>query len=550
MSDSSASISEYPADGGETAPPGRILIVDDEAVNRMLLSKVLAGMGHAVIETTDGPAALDAARRCAPDLALVDVMMDGMDGFEVCERLHADASTAGIPVILVTALTEIADLERGFLAGALDYVRKPFNPRELLARVHNALSLKRSTEEVRRWKDRVSRELDMAGRIQRRLLSTAPLLDETFDLHMAYRPSESVGGDLFDSIRLEDGRLAAYVCDVAGHGVGPALVSSLLKGLIEEILRDRAARGPAAVCREVARRFRRHVPNPEMYATMFLALRAPDGSEWRCMNCGHPPPVLVNVGGATAPAGADSGGPPIGMDIPGLPEMSESDEFTLAMSPGSVLFIYTDGLIEAQNASGEDAAGWLMAAAADSAKMSPVMDPASRLMNAMTERGFDLSTDDCTVVSIVCTDPSMRLLQMSAAPTMAAVESLAAAAERALIRAGWPADTAWAVRLLLMEHGANVVEHGAMPPGSPIRCRILRDGELCRVDVIDRGREWTPAYRPMPAIPSLDEGGRGLNIIAELSDRAARYRRGRENIASFWVSRFTGSNLPRGGAAS
>jgi sigma-B regulation protein RsbU (phosphoserine phosphatase) len=540
MSDGRGEFPSRPlAQGG--IPRSRILIVDDERLSRVLLSRLLHDMGHVALEAGDGEAALEVARRESPDLALVDLVMEGMSGYEVCERIRGDPATSGIPVIMVTALTNVADLERGFLAGATDYIRKPFNPRELVARVRNALALKHSTEEVRRWQARVSRELDMAGAIQRRLLSTAPLLVDPFEIRMAYCPSAAVGGDLFDAMRLADGRLAVYICDVAGHGVGPALVSSLLKGLIAEIVRDRAARGPAAICRELGRRFRHHVQNPEIYATLFLALHEPGAGEWICMNCGHPPPLFLAPGRPPVEIGREAGGPPIGFELPGLPPYAEADECRAPATPGSMLLLYTDGLSEASDPSGCDAGEVLGAVAVEAAAEAGSLNPALRLMERLRERAFDLSHDDCSAVSIACLDPADLLFAADIDATMLAVEGLARDAESALLRAGWPDEGACAVRLLLMEHGANIVEHGAPPPSTRIRCRILHTGVTCRIDIADQGREWDLASHIPRAVADADEGGRGIGIIRAIAQRTDVFRRDNENVACYVVSRDFGA---------
>jgi DNA-binding response OmpR family regulator len=92
-----------------------------------------------VLQARDGQEALDLARTSRPDLAVLDVMMPKIDGFEVTRRLRADDSTTRMPIILLTARTQEADVQRGFDAGADDYIRKPFSPQELRARVQAIL---------------------------------------------------------------------------------------------------------------------------------------------------------------------------------------------------------------------------------------------------------------------------------------------------------------------------------------------------------------------------------------------------------------------------
>ncbi len=121
--------------------PGRVLIADDSAANLRLLSEILTGSGYAVLEASDGAAALRLARSELPDLILLDVMMPFLDGFKVCQFLKSDAATRDIPVVFMTSLTETRDKVEGFRMGAADYITKPFQAEEILARVKTLLSL-------------------------------------------------------------------------------------------------------------------------------------------------------------------------------------------------------------------------------------------------------------------------------------------------------------------------------------------------------------------------------------------------------------------------
>lgn len=121
-----------------------ILMVDDIPQNLQVLTEILMkGDCYEIAAATRGEEAIEAAEELAPDLILLDIMMPGMDGFEVCRRLKASARARDIPIIFLTAMTETADIVRGFEAGAADYVTKPFNAPELLARVHTHLQVRR-----------------------------------------------------------------------------------------------------------------------------------------------------------------------------------------------------------------------------------------------------------------------------------------------------------------------------------------------------------------------------------------------------------------------
>ncbi|KHK03708.1 response regulator [Desulfovibrio sp. TomC] len=126
-----------------------VLVVDDLETNIDILVETL-GDAYDVAVAMDGPSALELAAAQRPDLILLDIMMPGMDGYEVCRRLAADPATADIPVIFLTAMTDVADKARGFASGAVDYVTKPFEPLEVQARVRTHLALTQARRELAR----------------------------------------------------------------------------------------------------------------------------------------------------------------------------------------------------------------------------------------------------------------------------------------------------------------------------------------------------------------------------------------------------------------
>ena len=124
-----------------TSGKGDILIVDDQPANLKVLRSMLTGHGYLVRAAINGELALRAARKTPPDLILLDVRMPDMDGYAVCERLKAGERTRDVPVIFVSALDETQDKVKAFTAGGVDYVTKPFQVEEVLARVETHLAL-------------------------------------------------------------------------------------------------------------------------------------------------------------------------------------------------------------------------------------------------------------------------------------------------------------------------------------------------------------------------------------------------------------------------
>ena len=127
-----------------------ILVVDDDQQNLELVQAYLEDIECETLAARDGIEALELVAQAKPDLILLDVMMPKMSGFEVCRRLKNDPGTSNIPVIMVTALNEFGDIERGIDSGTDDFVSKPINKLELLTRIRTMLKLKHLTDRLQR----------------------------------------------------------------------------------------------------------------------------------------------------------------------------------------------------------------------------------------------------------------------------------------------------------------------------------------------------------------------------------------------------------------
>lgn len=139
---------------------GNILVVDDTPANLRLLSQMLSERGYKVRAVRSGPQALRAAQAAPPDLILLDILMPEMDGYEVCQRLKADERTRDIPILFISALGETEDKVRAFAAGGVDYVTKPFQAEEVLARVRTHLALRNLTRQLQEANAELSRRLE------------------------------------------------------------------------------------------------------------------------------------------------------------------------------------------------------------------------------------------------------------------------------------------------------------------------------------------------------------------------------------------------------
>ena len=334
-----------------STPLARILVVDDNEMNRDMLSRRLRKQGYELDTAPGGREALEAIEKNEPDVVLLDIMMPGMDGFEVLQKIRETRSPSELPVIMATAKDEGTDIVKALELGANDYVTKPFDYPVVRARVATQVQLKQSGEELRASHDRMARDLAAAARIQRSLLPQAAPASEGFGFCWHYRPCDELAGDALNVVKLENGQIIFYLIDVSGHGVPSALLSvSVVHSL-------HPAPGPASVIwkrktddsgfeprspAEVVQRLNALYPimdNGGLYFTMVYGLLDPENGTVHWVSAGHPLPILVRADGSAEEIGKPN--TPVGM----MPDLEYStSECTL--SGGDRIYLYSDGLTE------------------------------------------------------------------------------------------------------------------------------------------------------------------------------------------------------------
>lgn len=139
---------------------GNILVVDDSKMNLRILVEALGNEGYTVRPALNGEIALEAAQKEVPDLILLDILMPGVNGYQVCEAIKSNGRLKDVPVIFISALNEVGDKVKGFSAGGVDYVNKPFQTEELLARVKTHLMLRTLQKDLEKKNSRL-RELNL-----------------------------------------------------------------------------------------------------------------------------------------------------------------------------------------------------------------------------------------------------------------------------------------------------------------------------------------------------------------------------------------------------
>ena len=324
---------------------GNILIVDDTPANLRVLAQMLSERGYRVRAVTSGPRALEAAQAALPDLILLDVKMPEMDGYQVCQCLKKDERTCETPIIFVSALDDVQDKVKAFTAGGVDYVTKPFQWEEVLARIETHLALRSLQRQLQDANKRFERELALAGATQASFLPKQLPDVSGWQLAVTLIPARQTSGDFYDIAHLPNGRLGILVADVADKGAGAALYMALSWTLIRTYVSEYPAQ-PERVLSSANHRILTDT-DADQFVTAFYGILDPSTGELIYCNAGHNPPYLVSGQDGKEARQLTRTGIPLG--IFGDQEWSQA---VVQLSPGDALVLYTDGVTDAENGQG------------------------------------------------------------------------------------------------------------------------------------------------------------------------------------------------------
>jgi len=315
----------------------RVLIVDDVKANVDILVQALHA-DYKLSVALGGRQALDAVRRCPPDLVLLDIVMPDVDGYEICRTLRAAEATRELPVMFLSSLEDVNDKARGFEAGGNDYLTKPFEVLEVKARVRSLLKAKAYTEAVRAAAER---DLRIAREIQIGLLPAdlaAQIQGTGLDVHALLEPARQVGGDLFEVLRLGPDRVLVAVGDVSGKGIPAALFMAVAMTLLRSLARQGGS--PEHILRELNDELLRQNPRGMFVTLQCLVFDLAMGTV-TCASAGHHAAVRMTARDAPQLVFTSSG------RVLGLLPADGVASETLPLAAGDAFVLFTDGVTEA-----------------------------------------------------------------------------------------------------------------------------------------------------------------------------------------------------------
>lgn len=308
-----------------------ILVVDDVRMNVKLLEAILHKEGFGVLTAGSGPEARAMAVAERPDLVLLDICMPGEDGMETCARLKRDPATSTIPVIFISDLHDVSNKVQGFGVGAVDYITKPFEKEEVLARVRLHLRL---GEAHRMLVEHYTGKLRQLSQAQQALLARPEDFPQArFDVF--YRPALEAGGDFFDVIPIGEGIFGYVVADISGHDLGSSLCTSAIKVALHRFAAPLFTPGDTI-------RILNDIIRPALPEGHFLTLAYAHLNRMRgrltLISMGHPPAILIGKDGEVRVLESQG-------DVLGIFDTVAFEQREIPVSPGDRFYLYTDGLL-------------------------------------------------------------------------------------------------------------------------------------------------------------------------------------------------------------
>jgi sigma-B regulation protein RsbU (phosphoserine phosphatase) len=277
-----------------------IMIVDDNLTNQLIILRILENAGYKDLLTASSAKELFThlkmdtpnTQELPVDLILLDMMMPSIDGVEACRRIQEQSHLRDIPIVFVTAMGDSNKMAEALDAGAIDYVMKPINKIELLARIRSALRLKYEKNWHKERDKHIKSELELAKQVQGSVLSQ-PIDDENVKIDAIYLPSFELAGDFYAWYRISENRYGIILLDMMGHGISSSLVCMFISSVLQDTIKK--ITDPEQVISELNRYMNRLFITDKLVNYYFTAIYLVLDTEMKTIeyvNAGHPPGLV------------------------------------------------------------------------------------------------------------------------------------------------------------------------------------------------------------------------------------------------------------------
>ena len=311
----------------------RIVIIDDDPISASLMGAFLKQEGFLVTKAGNGPAGRALVAKDRPDLILLDVQMPGENGIETCRKLKDEPALADIPVIFLTSSEDLGTKLQGFAAGAVDYITKPYQSEEVIARIRVHIRARRTMGLLTQSQ---MAQLENLASAQRAIMPD-PAARPEFKFQVQYLPMHQAGGDFYDVLEAGLGLFDYVVADVSGHDADASLVTSALKVLLYQ--GQSTLSSPQETLRMVNGALLAAFPEA-IYLTLVWVRLNRSRNTMSMLSAGHPPALLLRrAAGSIEPVAVHG-------DVLGMFPDASVVETVHSVAPGDRIILYTDGAIE------------------------------------------------------------------------------------------------------------------------------------------------------------------------------------------------------------
>ena len=309
-----------------------VLIIDDEMININILESIFRKEGFQTLAAGSGPEGRAIARSSHPDLILLDIMMPTENGFDTCGQLKHDQETMDIPIIFISGMDDMKSKIHGLSIGAVDYVTKPFEKAEILARARIHIKLSMAYRALIHEQKEKLKEIHDAQ--QAILIRPEEIPNARCAVY--YRSFQEAGGDFYDICKIAEGIYGYFIADISGHDIGASFFTSALKALIRQ--NATPIYTPQETIRLVNSILSSLLHDGQHITAGYVHLNRLRG-RLTLINAGHPPILFISKEGHAElmkPQG----------DILGVFDTISIEAEEREVSPGDRFFMYTDGFIE------------------------------------------------------------------------------------------------------------------------------------------------------------------------------------------------------------